>query len=122
MLGPCVEIEVAKPVVRDVVVLVGDSDGLETVECPLETPPVLVRCAGLAEFVVRNCDDWETELERIAPVATWFVAVFRPEAVEMVIVICCDTVCSDAGGGGAGGVEGDCCDGPCFDAGPAAPI
>ena len=46
----------------------------ETVECPLETPPVLVVCAELAEFVACAalvvCDDWETELEWVALVLT----------------------------------------------------
>ena len=65
-----------------------DPDGSEAVDCLLETPPVLVVDAELAEFVVCTalvvCDDWRTELERVALVITWLVPVACPEAVEVV--------------------------------------
>lgn len=51
-----------------------DPDGLETVECPLETPPVLGVCAELAVFVVCTAlvvwNDWGAELELLPLVIT----------------------------------------------------
>lgn len=66
-----------------------DPDGLETVDCPLDRPPVLVVDAEIAEFVVCRalvvCDDWRAELEWVAPVVTWLVPVDCPEAVELMM-------------------------------------
>ena len=66
-----------------------DPDGSETVECPLERPPVLVVGAETAELVVCTalvaCDDRGPELEWVTPVVTWLVPVTCPETVEVVM-------------------------------------
>ena len=66
-----------------------EPDGSETVDCPLETPPVLVVGTEIAEFVVCTalvvCDDWGTELEWVAALLTWLVLVACPEDVEVVM-------------------------------------
>ena len=75
--------------VRLLVIVREDPDGSETVECPLERPPVLVVGAETAELVVCTalvaCDDRGPELEWVTPVVTWLVPVACPETVEVVM-------------------------------------